>query len=145
MSCRRSSARAGHPLPKGDFHNLLKARALPLRIPLQIIQHSTWDEYAPPPVKRSPRDEACRAWNLHIAIYYKARGFPWRMHCETQGPHSCYMGLSFYRATACDDFIKAVGHIVDGRGEGVIVHGGTANVRGEDGQPHMLAADARGR
>ena len=140
---QRSSRRTGHPLPKANFHDLLKARALPLGIPLQIIQRSTWDEYAPPPLKRSPQDEACRAWNLHIAMYYKASGIPWRMRRETRVPHSCYMGLSFYRPAASDDLIKAVGHIIDGRREGLIVHGGTAYIRDKDGQPHMPAADAR--
>jgi len=140
---RRSGIKAGHSLQNANFHDLLKARALPLGIPLQIIQRSTWDEYAPPPLKRSPQDEACRAWNLHIAVYCKAGGIPWRMHREAQVPPSCYMGLSFYRPAGSDSLIKAVGHIFDGHGEGVIVHGGTAYLRSEDGQPHMPAADAR--
>ena len=35
-----------------NFHDLLKARALRLGIPLQILRRSTWDETAPPPPRR---------------------------------------------------------------------------------------------
>src|SRR5262249_29511466 len=52
------------------FHDGLRAGALGLGIPLQILRRSTWDESAPPPPRRSRQDEATRAWNLHVALYY---------------------------------------------------------------------------
>jgi hypothetical protein len=49
-------------LPRfANFHDMLKARVLQIRQPIQIIRRSTWDESAPPPTGRSRQDEATRA------------------------------------------------------------------------------------
>jgi hypothetical protein len=125
-----------------NFHDLLKARALRLGIPLQILRRSTWDESAPPPPKRSRQDEATRAWNLHVALYYKAGGVPWRLRRASTDLPTCYVGISFYRAADSGTLDTAVAHIFNERGEGVIVRGGTAHVSSEDRQPHLLADDA---
>ena len=125
-----------------NFHDLLKARALRLGIPLQILRRSTWDESAPPPPKRSRQDEATWAWNLHVALYYKAGGVPWRLRRASTDLPTCYVGISFYRAADSGALDTAVAHIFYERGEGVIVRGGTAHVSSEDRQPHLLAADA---
>jgi hypothetical protein len=125
-----------------NFHDLLKARALRLGIPLQILRRSTWDESAPPPPKRSRQDEATRAWNLHVALYYKAGGVPWRLRRASTDLPTCYVGISFYRASVSGTLDTAVAHIFNERGEGVIVRGGAAHVSSEDRQPHLLAADA---
>lgn len=132
----------GPPPVVANFHDLLKARALRLGIPLQILRRSTWDESAPPPPKRSRQDEATRAWNLHVALYYKAGGVPWRLRRASTDLHTCFVGISFYRAAASDTLETAVAHIFNERGEGVIVRGGTAHVSSEDRQPHLLTADA---
>ena len=126
-----------------NFHDLLKARALRRGIPLQILRRSTWDESAPPPPRRSRQDEATRAWNLHVALYYKAGGVPWRLQRASTDLPTCYVGISFYRSAASGALETAVAHIFNERGEGVIVRGGTAQVSSEDRQPHLLAADAR--
>ncbi|MEV4691349.1 hypothetical protein AB0K27_09535 [Micromonospora echinospora] len=136
------SARSGSPV-KANFHDLLKARALRLGKPLQILRRSTWDESAPPPPRRSRQDEATRAWNLHVALYYKAGGVPWRLRRTSTDLQTCYVGVSFYRAASTDALDTAVAHIFNERGDGVIVRGGTAHVSREDRQPHLLAADAK--
>jgi hypothetical protein len=136
---RRSSA---PPPVIANFHDLLKARALGLGKPLQILRRSTWDESAPPPPKRSRQDEATRAWNLHVALYYKAGGVPWRLRRASTDLATCYVGVSFYRTADSDTLDTAVAHIFNERGDGVIVRGGTAHVSKEDRQPHLLAADA---
>ncbi len=134
--------RAAAPPVVANFHDLLKARALRLGKPLQILRRSTWDESAPPPPKRSRQDEATRAWNLHVALYYKAGGVPWRLQRASTDLPTCYVGVSFYRAAGADTLDTAVAHIFNERGDGVIVRGGTAHVSREDRQPHLLAADA---
>ncbi|TFE25096.1 hypothetical protein E0F15_20450 [Frankia sp. B2] len=139
----RGSRRKEAPLPVANFHDLLKARALQLGKPLQILRRSTWDESAPPPPKRSRQDEATRAWNLHIALYYKAGGVPWRLQRASTDLATCYIGISFYRAATTGALDTAVAHIFNERGDGVVVRGGTAHVSREDRQPHLLADDAR--
>jgi hypothetical protein len=127
-----------------NFHDLLKARALRLGKPLQILRRSTWDESVPPPPKRSRQDEATRAWNLHVALYYKAGGVPWRLERATTDLPTCYVGVSFYRAATADTIDTAVAHIFNERGDGVVVRGGKAQVSRDDRQPHLVAADASG-
>src|SRR4051794_19640634 len=61
------------------FHDVLKARALNLAVPLQMVRGETYGLAA---VQRSGgrrrrssrhlQDEATCAWNFHTALYYKA-------------------------------------------------------------------------
>ncbi len=125
-----------------NFHDLLKARMLHMRQPLQIIRRSTWDETVPPSPGRGRQDEATRAWNLHIALYYKAGGVPWRLPRLTTDLTSCFVGISFYRSNAGTTLDTAVAHVFNERGDGVIVRGGPAHVGREDRQPHLAAGDA---
>jgi hypothetical protein len=84
------------------------------------------DESAPPPPHRSRQDEASRAWNLHVALYYKAGGTPWRLRRASTDLATCFVGVSFYRAAGSVTLDTAVAHILNERGDGVIVRGGTA-------------------
>jgi hypothetical protein len=57
-----------------DFHDLLKAKSLHLRTPLQLVLPATYDESKAAAQKkvinRDRQDEATRAWNLFTALYY---------------------------------------------------------------------------
>src|SRR6266567_143778 len=83
-----------------DFHHLLKAKAMKLRIPIQIMLPTTYDEKQKIPRKlkkesfRGVQDEATRAWNIHTALYYKAKGIPWRLIRDSKDVTSCYVGIS---------------------------------------------------
>jgi len=110
--------------------------------PLQILRRSTWDEATPPPTGRGRQDEASRAWNLHIALYYKAGGVPWRLPRPATELTTCFVGISFYRGSAGTSLDTAVAHVFNERGDGVIVRGGAAHISKEDRQPHLNAADA---
>ncbi len=69
--------------PFANFHDLLKAELLSVSTPIQIIRRSTWDEATSPPVGSGRQDEATRAWNLHVALHYKAGGVPWRLQRDS--------------------------------------------------------------
>lgn len=129
----------------GDFHDLLKASALALGPPLQLIRKETWTGI---PAKngqlvRPLQDEATRAWNLHIALYYKAGGTPWRMRRHSSDLATCYVGISFYRASDGQDLHTAVAQVFNERGDGVVVRGGTAQISKTDRQPHLAHDAAR--
>ncbi len=85
-----------------DFHNLLKAKAMNLGVPIQLLLPSTYDESKHRRQKRRSdrirrlQDEATRAWNIYIALYYKAGGVPWRIARNPADLTSCYVGVSFY-------------------------------------------------
>ena len=125
-----------------NFHDMLKARVLQVRQPIQIIRRSTWDAATPPPVGQSRQDEATRAWNLHVALYYKAGGVPWRLPRNSADLTVCYVGVAFYRNDDDDTLDTSVAQVFNERGDGVIVRGGPARVSGDDRQPHLGRDDA---
>jgi hypothetical protein len=130
-------------LPRfANFHDMLKARVLQIRQPIQIIRRSTWDESAPPPTGRSRQDEATRARNLHVALYYRAGGVPWRLPRNSADLTTCYVGVAFYRNDDDITLDTSVAQVVNERGDGVIVRGGPARVSRDDLQPHLSEQDA---
>ena len=128
--------------PFANFHDMLKARVLQARQPIQIIRRSTWDETVPPPAGHSRQDEASRAWNLHVALYYKADGAPWRLPRNPTDLTVCYIGVAFYRNSDNDSLDTSVAQVFNEHGDGVIVRGGPARVSRDDRQPHLNQDDA---
>jgi hypothetical protein len=137
-----------------DFHNLLKARAMKLRKPLQFIRPPTYgaSKLSRPDNpdsqsrrRRRPRglqDEATRAWNFHTALYYKAGGLPWRLIRDPAELSTCYVGISFYKSLDEMTILTSSAQVFNERGEGVIVRGGIAMISKEDRQVHLAAEDA---
>ena len=79
-----------------DFRRQIKARAMAHDIPIQIILEST--------LRMTPRTDnrhrglttlSDRAWNLGVALYYKAGGKPWRLKSAREGV--CYIGIAYRR------------------------------------------------
>jgi hypothetical protein len=128
---------------KINFHHLLKAKAMRLNIPIQLIIPSTYDEAKRRRQKRKsnlvrkPQDEATRAWNLHTALYYKAKGVPWRLVRTFSEYATCYIGISFYKTLDGSALLTSVAQVFNERGEGVIVRGGQAQISKEDRQVHL--------
>lgn len=71
-----------------DFRRALKARAMDFRMPIQIGTNNLFTDLD------TNQDAATRAWNMSVALYYKAGGIPWRM--KTDGPETCFVGISFH-------------------------------------------------
>lgn len=105
-----------------DFRRQLKARVMELDVPVQIIRESTLALV--PPTERGARGLtplSDRAWNLGVALYYKAGAKPWRIKTARRGV--CYIGLAYRRQgrggrTAC----CAAQLFVDS-GDGVVFRG----------------------
>ena len=72
------------------FHRALKAKcmSLPNSVPTQIIRRQTYDSTI------ATQSEATRAWNLSIALLYKARYIPWRPADLEE--NTCFAGISFH-------------------------------------------------
>ncbi|MDO1585635.1 hypothetical protein [Rhizobium oryzicola] len=67
-----------------NFRGMLKAKAMHLRFPIQIVWEDVLDERAVIPRKvkessaRKIQDEAGRSWNIMTSLYYKGSGrIPW--------------------------------------------------------------------
>lgn len=129
-----------------DFHDLLKAQSLLLRCPTQLIWPPTYTgKKIETPGKRTYplQDEATRAWNLYVALYYKAGGVPWRLVESRSDFETCFIGISFYQSLDWERAHGSVAQIFNERGEGLIMQGGPAERSGDDRQLHLSGEDAR--
>lgn len=128
---------------KIDFHHLLKARAMKLGKPIQIILPPTYDETKRRKQRRRKeeakqlQDEATRAWNIYTALYYKAGGIPWRLVREPSQLTVCYVGVSFYKTLDESRLLTSTAQIFNERGDGIILRGGNARVSKDDKQIHL--------
>ncbi len=127
-----------------SFHDLFKARALELPVPCQILRPTTYGGATDPKAKRkrTVQDWATRAWNFHVALYYKAGGVPWRLVKQSAAYSTCFVGTSFYKSIDGEQLMTSVAQIFDERGEGLIVQGGNAQLDKNDRTPHLSAQDA---
>lgn len=119
-----------------NFRDLLKARCIDVRIPIQVIRPKTWTGGA------GVEDEATRAWNLVTALYYKSGGKPWRLARERHRRARCFVGISFTRADSGDELLTSVAQVFNELGDGVVVRGALARRSERDRQPHLTEADA---
>jgi hypothetical protein len=124
-----------------DFHDLLKARSLHLRRPLQIVLPATYDETRLSEQKkfinRDQQDEATRAWNIFTALYYKAHGIPWRMMRRESDERTCFLGVSFFRTLDRKKIYASSAQVFNELGDGVIVRGGLAYEDKDDRTLHL--------
>lgn len=97
------------------FHHGLKARAMNVGIPTQLIWQGTLEGTTP------SEDEATRAWNLWTGIYYKAGGVPWRV--TGLDPGACYVGLSFFRDRGNSNLRTSMAQAFSDRTEGIVLRG----------------------
>jgi hypothetical protein len=129
-----------------DFHDMLKARSLWHRIPIQLVRRETWDPKYRPKTSdggtRTVQDEATRAWNIHTALYYKAGGVPWRLLRDPADYATCYVGVAFFTTPDRSEVHTSVAQVFNERGDGVVVQGGPAARSKEDRRPHLEQADA---
>jgi hypothetical protein len=131
-----------------DFHDLLKARAMPLNRPIQVVRPPTFGGASPRRRRdsRTPapqlQDEATRAWNLHGALYYKAGGAPWRLRSARTDRTTCFVGVSFFRTLDGQSLHTGVAQVFNELGDGVVTRGGQARRSKRDRQVHLSEADA---
>ena len=133
---------------KIDLRHCLKAEVMKLGRPIQLVLPSTYDENIKQKLKTKKdsvkrlQDEATRAWNFHVALYYKAGGVPWRITRDPRELDSCYVGISFYKSLESNSLMTSLAQVYDERGEGVIVRGAQVNLTKDDRQPHLSADDS---
>jgi len=115
---------------RADFRGKLKAMSMKVGSAIQIIRQSTletlncaMDIPTIPAVKHRMQDPSTIAWNLAVALYYKANHFPWRV--RNLNPGSCYIGISFYydQSTYEKNMHASLAQIFTDTGEGMVVRG----------------------
>lgn len=137
-----------HQPPTISFHDLLKAEAMRLSVPIQMVRPKTYAgkqqvrKRGKKTLSLPLQDEATRAWNIHTALYYKAGGIPWRLLRDAAELTTCFVGISFYRTLDRSRLLTSVAQVFNERGEGVIVRGGQAQLDKDDKTPHLSESDA---
>lgn len=139
--------RQGRSLGPPELHDVLKAAAMKVSVPLQFVLPATYDstlarkQTTATGNPRTQQDEATKAWNIHTALYYKAGGFPWSLIRDPHALDSCFIGISFYYESS-GDLATSTAQVFDERGEGIIVRGGPAKLTKGDRQPYLGRDDA---
>jgi hypothetical protein len=129
-----------------DFRKDLKARCLEFDTPTQILTQSalaTMVEATPPAGPRGRQDPASVAWNLCVALYYKANHFPWRV--GNLSKDTCYVGVSFYydQTTSERSMFASLAQVFTDTGEGLVVRGDSFKWDVEiQGSPHLSKESA---
>ena len=121
-----------------DLRRIIKAEAMCLGIPTQLAKPRTF-KMAP----RGPslQDDATRAWNFSVALYYKAEGYPWKLADMKQG--TCYVGISFYRDPRVRGSVRtSVAQVFTHTGEGLVLKGGRAVVDRFSRSPYLSEKNA---
>ena len=133
-----------------DFRGMLKARAMNLTFPTQIVWEDVFDELAKIPQKvkesraRKIQDQAGRTWNFLTTLYYKGTGrIPWRKMPHDGEFTACYIGISFYREVGGQQLFTSAAQMFDERGRGFILKGKRAHTESRGRHPYMTKADAR--
>lgn len=125
----------------GCFHDLLKARAMELGVPIQMVRPGTYGLKVPGAKAGKPvQDPATVAWNFFTALYYKAGGIPWRIPKVADSFTTCFVGVSFYRV-GTNQMSTSMAQVFDTRGTGIIVRGDRAK-RDKDKQAHLTEEGA---
>lgn len=104
-------------LLKRDLRHALKAKALELRLPIQIATPSLTEDSS------TNQEPATRAWNFSVALYYKSGGVPWRL--PVGEVETCFVGISFhhFRTTMRHMVHSSLAQAFSSEGEGFAIRG----------------------
>lgn len=115
-----------------DLRRIIKAEAMNLGMATQLAKPRT---FKTAPRGPSLQDDATRAWNFCVALYYKAEGYPWKLADMKQG--TCYVGISFYRDPQRRNVKASVAQVFTHTGEGLVLKGGRALVDRSTRSPYL--------
>lgn len=133
-----------------NFRGMLKAKAMMLNFPIQIVWEDVLDDKAVIPRKikessaRKIQDLAGRTWNLFTTLYYKGSGrIPWRRLPKEGEYTACYVGISFYREVGGQQLFTSAAQMFDERGRGFVLKGKRAHTESRGRHPYMTREDAK--
>jgi hypothetical protein len=133
-----------------NFRGMLKAKAMALGFPIQLVWEDVIDDKVKIPQKikeskgRDIQDLAARTWNLMTSLYYKGSGrIPWR-RMPLEGEYTaCYVGISFYREADGQQLFTSAAQMFDERGRGFVLKGRRARTESRGRHPYMAREDAK--
>jgi len=116
-----------------DLRCMIKAEAMQIGIPTQLAKPQTFTGKSN---DSTLQDEATRAWNFSVAIYYKAEGYPWKLTEMQVG--TCYVGVTFYKDLTDPNgkMRTSMAQVFTHTGEGLVLRGGRA-IPDKSRSPHL--------
>jgi hypothetical protein len=122
-----------------NFRRSLKARAMPLGKPLQLIRQVNIDKTK----SAGQQDDATKAWNICTALYYKSGPtIPWKLEQESSRGTSCAVGIAFYRSRDRQTLCTSLAQIFDELGNGLILRGTPVDIDKDDLSPRLSTQQA---
>ncbi len=122
-----------------NFRRGLKAKAMHLAKPLQLIRQTSLD----PTKKGEQQDDATKAWNFCTALYYKAGPtIPWKLKRDEAKGTSCAVGIAFYRSRDRKTLSTSLAQIFDELGNGLILRGTPVEIDKNDRIPRLTQHQA---
>ena len=119
-----------------NFHHIIKIIGIENRIPTQLIYPKT---LIPSPKKEGKQDLSMIAWNLSVALLYKASEIPWK-YFEFPD-NTCFVGISFHKEfDDNDEFVmrSSVAQIFLSNGKNIVLRGDKFEWDDESSKsPHM--------
>lgn len=122
-----------------NFRRALKAKAMHLSKPLQLIRQASLD----PNKKGDQQDDATKAWNFCTALYYKSGPtIPWKLKRDEAKGTSCAVGIAFYRSRDRKTLRTSLAQIFDELGNGLILRGTPVEIDKDDRTPRLTETQA---
>jgi len=119
-----------------NFRRALKAKAMSLGKPLQLVRQVNLDETK----SAGQQDDATKAWNFCTALYYKSGPtIPWKLEQETSRVTSCAVGIAFYRSRDRQTLCTSLAQIFDELGNGLILRGTPVHIDKDDRVPRLTS------
>ena len=132
---------------KTVWHDLLKARSMNARGPVQMVRPATYGGKVHRFLQngqatKNVEDAASIAWNFFVGLYYKGGGIPWRLMRMASDLSTCFIGITYFHDLNDNSVQTSVAQVFNERGEGVVIRGGQAVVVKDDKTVHMDADTA---
>jgi hypothetical protein len=118
------------------LHRAIKGEGMRHGMPTQLVWPGTFEG------GQDVEDEATRAWNFCTALYYKAKGMPWRVSGLAR--NTCYVGISFFKPLREPHLLQtSMAQAFSERGEGVVLRGTNFEWSRDQGEPHLSKEASR--
>jgi len=118
------------------LHRAIKGEGMRHGLPTQLVWPTTFKG------GEGIQDAATRAWNFCTALYYKAKGMPWRVTGLAKG--TCYVGISFFRPLNEPHQLQtSMAQAFSERGEGVVLRGNSFAWDKRQGPPRLSRENAK--
>jgi hypothetical protein len=131
-SIEAASSPAEEDLLFRDFRRALKAAVMDSRIPIQVVTPGLFEEG-----RKGQQDPATRAWNLSVALFYKAGGIPWRVQTDIE--QTCFVGVAFHhlRTTKRSLMYSSLAQAFSSEGDGFALRGDSVPYDPEQRTVHL--------